>query len=416
MKIVTSLAFITISLVPFYVIRCRSFEWCAAPIPFTLLEVLIVVTFFTWIFWAASLVRQNKDTISGLTSRLKNPLILTLLVFLFFGSISVFVSSDLQGGLGIWKAYFIEGAMIYLVVSDLSIRRKDYFWVLGALFLSGLLISLASFANFTQKISEIGIEESIKLRISGFYEFSNAVPLYLGPIVGIAVGTIISQRSNVKHRIIFYLALACLISGLGAIFLSHSKGGIVGVLVILSVWFGYAIYKFLSVKFKRYFIYFIYASTILYFLVSAVIFFNVDNLVPRKRTSSDSLINRYCIWQGTRDLLIVKPITGSGLNGFHIDYAQYKTCLKNDYQYPHNILLTFWVEIGLFGMLSYLWLSYVFLVTNKKGRDELLSVGLLSAMVYIFIHGLVDVPFFKNDLSIQFWILAALVTVNLKIR
>jgi len=36
---------------------------------------------------------------------------------------------------------------------------------------------------------------------------------------------------------------------------------------------------------------------------------------------------------------------------------------------------------------------------------------LLSAMVVIVVHGLVDVPYFKNDLAVMFWALIALMSL-----
>jgi hypothetical protein len=35
----------------------------------------------------------------------------------------------------------------------------------------------------------------------------------------------------------------------------------------------------------------------------------------------------------------------------------------------------------------------------------------MSAMTVLFVHGLVDVPYFKNDLSILFWFLVAVMIV-----
>ena len=37
-----------------------------------------------------------------------------------------------------------------------------------------------------------------------------------------------------------------------------------------------------------------------------------------------------------------------------------------------------------------------------------LHLGVLLALGGIVIHGLVDVPYFKNDLSVEFWVLLGL--------
>ena len=37
-----------------------------------------------------------------------------------------------------------------------------------------------------------------------------------------------------------------------------------------------------------------------------------------------------------------------------------------------------------------------------------LQLGVLLALMGIIVHGLVDVPYFKNDLSLEFWVLLGL--------
>jgi len=87
------------------------------------------------------------------------------------------------------------------------------------------------------------------------------------------------------------------------------------------------------------------------------------------------------------------------------------------YMYPHNIFLNFWSELGLLGVLLFIWLigKYLFIslkltlaLSREKKAEKYLILGLLSAMITIVVHGLVDVPYFKNDLAVMFWILFAL--------
>lgn len=416
MKIVKSLAFLTVVALPTYLVRCKNFSWCVSPIPFTLLEVLILTTFLAWIVWIAYSIRKNKDSFYALSQRLKGPFLLPLGLFVISAAVSLVTTPDLRGGLGIWKAYFVEGFLVYLVVVDLSLRKKDYFWVIKALILSGLLVSILSLFSFLHFVADIGLDKAINIRISGIYEFANAIPLYLGPIAAISVGVIISQFKDLKRKPLFYLSIISLLLILVAIFLSQSKGGTVGVFSILVIWLGYLFYKSLSKKYKKYFKYLLAVLVVFYFLLNILVYLNIDKLAPTGKYPGNSFVNRYCIWQGTRNLLSDKLATGAGLNGFQIDYDGYKTCLGYNYYYPHNIILTFWAEMGLMGLVAFGWVVYTFLKLNSEGRNEVLSVGLLAALVYIFIHGLVDVPFFKNDLSAQFWLLTALVTVNNKLK
>lgn len=81
------------------------------------------------------------------------------------------------------------------------------------------------------------------------------------------------------------------------------------------------------------------------------------------------------------------------------------------YQYPHNIFLNFWTELGLLGMLLFGWLLlkflyYASLLYSKTG--DFLALGMLASMICVLVHGLVDVPYFKNDLSVLWWLLFAM--------
>lgn len=84
------------------------------------------------------------------------------------------------------------------------------------------------------------------------------------------------------------------------------------------------------------------------------------------------------------------------------------------YLYPHNIVLNFWTELGLTGVVLFMWLIVNFFVVGTKIMNKkdigywILDISLLGAMVVVIVHGLVDVPYFKNDLAVIFWVLFAL--------
>jgi O-antigen ligase len=109
------------------------------------------------------------------------------------------------------------------------------------------------------------------------------------------------------------------------------------------------------------------------------------------------------------------------------------------YLYPHNIILNFWSELGLAGLLLFIWIigKYFYLgifnfqfsifkqIQNSKFKIQnsreynykYLNIGLIGAMVVIIVHGLVDVPYFKNDLAVMFWLLVAMMSlINLETK
>jgi O-antigen ligase len=76
--------------------------------------------------------------------------------------------------------------------------------------------------------------------------------------------------------------------------------------------------------------------------------------------------------------------------------------------------LNFWSEIGLFGLLAFLGIIVWFYKIGIRNREYGISIILMAAMTALLVHGLVDVPYFKNDLSVLFWILVASEVVILR--
>ncbi len=125
--------------------------------------------------------------------------------------------------------------------------------------------------------------------------------------------------------------------------------------------------------------------------------------------------NRILLWNQSWSYLTASPsnfVLGTGIRQFY-DKIQKPT---HDWKrierhiYPHNIFLNFWTEIGLLGMLSFIGiLSYLFILSIKMTRKGyVLGPVIFSLLITMIVHGLVDVPYFKNDLSFLFWTISAI--------
>ena len=116
---------------------------------------------------------------------------------------------------------------------------------------------------------------------------------------------------------------------------------------------------------------------------------------------------RLALWQGTGNLLAARPWRGAGLSGFPTVYAEYKLDKHVELlQYPHNIFLDFWVELGILGLawlLATLLIYWRSLLGWYRARQDPEAIILAAVMVAIVVYGIVDVPYFKNDLSVMFW-------------
>ncbi|MDP2720771.1 MAG: O-antigen ligase family protein [bacterium] len=413
MRITLFFASVTLAALPLYAIRCSSLGWCVSVVPFTLLEALIALTFISWLVWRVSSVKKGTVDSRQLFQRLRRPFFWPLLVFLAVATISLALSPDLRAAAGIWKAYFIEPALLYLVVLDLSLTRRSVNWVFGPLLFSG--VWLAALAVWQAKT---GVDPfaptSINIgRVTGVYDNPNALGLYLGPLALIGLGFLLDNLRNKKLLIWQKTALSVLIIVslclyILAIYFSKSRGAALGIGISGLFFAILLIYRLVPGWLKK-------AGQILFYstigsliLITLVSFANIDKFVSRAEPkSTDTAYTRLCIWQATKKMLVARPVFGSGLSGFPKVYPKYATCEGYPSQYPHNIFLNFWTELGLFGLLTFLWIIYKYWRVLIGQPNNFIAIGLLSVVVYIFVHGLVDVPYFKNDLSSEFWVMLA---------
>jgi len=124
-----------------------------------------------------------------------------------------------------------------------------------------------------------------------------------------------------------------------------------------------------------------------------------------------SLLTRLAIYNDTVHVLQAHPLFGVGLGGFV--FFSHGTPLI----YPHDFWLSLWVEIGLLGLLSFAFILFrlgivcgrAFLRAN--GFEKALLWGATGTVILWTVHGFVDTPYFKNDMSAEFWIVAAIGTV-----
>lgn len=454
-----------IATLPTYLIRFQVFG-----IPFTLLEGMILVSFFVWFFWHTNFKRflagkySLKDFKANHLKRRKYPFGIEIILLLIISFFAVGVAGFSNEALGAWKAYFFEPILVFILILNVLkynsnasnknsnasnsarihlISKEKVVWVLA---ISALFISLfAIFQKFTGLFifNEFWQTEATR-RVTSFFPYPNAVGLYLGPIVMIFIGYLFFELKNKKEKIkykkfLFYIFYFLVISlSVLSIYFAKSEGALIGVLAGLIV-FGLLANKKTAI-----------ATIIGIIVVSASMYFYLPTrqFAYEKITLMDhSGQIRRAQWAETWDMLKDgKWFLGSGLANYqnaiapyHVEGIFIKDIFDPDYQrkvlfnedfhkqawqpleiylYPHNIFLNFWVELGFFGALLFVWIIakyFYFAIKNyameckKDFSRKYLTLGLICSMVAIVTHGLVDVPYFKNDLSALFWILVALI-------
>jgi O-antigen ligase len=122
-----------------------------------------------------------------------------------------------------------------------------------------------------------------------------------------------------------------------------------------------------------------------------------------------SLGSRNVLWENTSRLLADRPIQGAGLGSFQKVYKRYRTSSNQELLvYPHMIVLNFWVELGVVGLSAGAGIVYLSLKNawqRIQRQKHAVFIALLCVWITVLVHGLIDVPFFNNDLSFLWWLL-----------
>jgi len=385
---------------PSYLIRFSVFN-----IPGTVLEGMILILFMVWVINGI----KSKEIISRVRDLFvkHKSFVWSILLFLLATTTAVFIAPELRAAAGVWKAFFIEPILLFVVFLDTIRTRKQFqtiVWLLGF----SLLVpaGVALYQKFTGAlISNPFWQAEETRRVVSVYGFPNAVGLYFAPIVTLLIGYMSPKLKSIKDVSFFTYGFLVLI-GLVSIVFAQSKGALLGVFLGL-------VFLALFYKGKR-----------VFFIVVVVGALGVAFLMPQLRSlggvstvvGGGSFEVRLEQWRETWELIKERPIFGSGLSGYQEAVAPYHSKSYIEiYLYPHNVLLNFWVEIGLIGLISFGWLVSLFYRKGFQIFDDY-SIPVMAAVTTLLGHGLVDVPYFKNDISVLFWILIGLVLVGFRIN
>jgi O-antigen ligase len=386
-RLTAALVVITCAIVPAYVVR-----WHAGPLPTTLLESGVLLTLIAF-------------AVESLRARTwpawRNALTLPAALFLVVGIISIVVAPDRRAALGLYRAYLLEPIGFGLVVLNVTHTARRGFAIGCGLFVGA---AVAGVLNAAVVLVALGHRDFNVLNTPPviIYNTANAVALYLVPLIALAAAVTLHWPSP-RERL---AALGFLVIAVPSVLLSFSRGGY---LALAAVALG------LAVSHRRR----------LLLLAAGAVSAGLLLLIPAIRhrvegeidlnSPNNTLVGRFHLWSAALQMLRDHPIFGAGLSGFAKVLGPYWNPTHTDrFTYPHNIVLNFWTETGLLGVVAFGWIMAAGFIRSWRGWHQAapewkaIQLGVFLALVAVIVHGLVDVPYWKNDLSLEFWVLLGL--------
>lgn len=340
-----------------------------------------------------------------------------LLAWIAATLVAAWVAPDHLAAFGLWRAFILEPLAYFVLLQAFLAKGQDRLFVIRALAASAIFVFVWCAVQYLtgRGIPHPWDTDFLTRRATGPFPFPNAVSLYCAPLAALFFGLALENRDlgrgeagpNARSqdtpsgtgRCMFWLAFA---AATLATLLAKSVGGTLGIFAAVT----------LTLVLKRSTRHWMLGSL----LLGSLIVFSVPQLrVPTVKTLSfDGWSGRVRVWmwQETWQMLKDRPILGAGLGAYPDVFRPYhKKTFIEIFQYPHNVVLNLWSETGILGVLVFAWIVGVWLRISLPSRNpgHALPATLLP-LIAILIQGLVDVPYFKNDLAFAFWTLAALAT------
>lgn len=376
-----NLIYLTLFLSPVYLVRFSIFK-----IPLNLLDLLILLTITRWLYEH----RNNLGEIISSSFKKINPIFFPIGLILLGVCSSALLNNNLLKELGIIKSWFLLPLIFGFIILTEIKKITDLTDILKTIFLSSFLISILSL--FYPIFNELTYDG----RLRGFYLSPNHLAMILIP------GLLIGLWDILKSKKINFFKLIYLLPILVTIFFTHSYGA----------WFTLIFSTLLLLFFthKRLILFFlILIFTLILAEYPSEKFQNLSNFQIKSSTTS-----RIVIWQSAKKIITDHWFWGIGAGNFQEKYLAYQPYFKPYPEWavpqPHNLFLAFWLQTGLLGLGGFLYLIISWstkiikiLIFSKDFYQKRFSLLIFVLFFSHLIYGLIDTPYWKNDLSLIFW-------------
>jgi len=383
---------------PLYLIKLQA-GW----LPMTLLEVILISVFLSWLFKQIA----EKQKINWRLAVWQQSDFFWPVTLLLAGAIAATaVSVDKIASLGILKSWIIE-PMLFAGIIYQNVKNQRHLEILSGLLIAGAaglaMVGLSFFC--AGRLTYDG-------RLAAIFLSPNQLAMALAPGLVLCFGWLAITKSKTLFSVL------CLAGGFisAAVYFTFSYAAWLAVwwaLVFLAAvfWQKKTISRRLAVWLLA-----VLTAVILAAVIWQLPSVKMADLLKFDRSSWQS---RLVVWQAAAAILKNHWVLGIGpgmFQSFYLDYQKYfPSYLEWAVPQPHNLFLAWWLQAGLAGFIGFLWLLKNFfrrIKNNLKpsflGKEGAISIILAAAMVYFLFHGLVDTPYWKNDLALIFWAITAL--------
>lgn len=311
---------------------------------------------------------------------------------------SLLVSRHLAVSLRELRTTVLEPALFYLLITRHPSSRpepqsKRLILLADALVFAGAALSAQGLWQYFG--GDAIVAEGVR-RVRGIYASPNNLSLVLGRILPLAIA--LAWQGQTRWRRIAYAITAALM--LSCLFLTFSRGAwLLGLPAAL---------LFLAAMHGRRAAWIAVAAVVVAFLALIPVA-GTERIASLLDPTAGTTLFRLSLWKSALAMIRDHPLAGIGLDNFLYYYRQYilpEAAAEPNLSHPHNLVLDFWLRLGLGGLGVLAWFAAglvrrgVHLIRRLRGGDlRSLTLGLLTSGVYAVAHGLVDNAYFIVELA-----------------
>jgi putative inorganic carbon (HCO3(-)) transporter len=366
-----------IFLAPTYLIRFSFFG-----LPTNFLEITIYLSFAIWLI----LDKKNpRPSVINIYYQLG-------LVMIFLGlSLSALAGQELRISLGIIKGWFFDPLLVGIMLFREIQTKHEIRQTLKAIYATTFFVGAWSLLYFFSQ------SLTYDQRLRAFYESPNQLAMFLAPglIIGLCFFLFANKKSVVILNALFLLPI------LASLYLTYSYATWGSIIAGLGIVF------FITLKKRK--LVLLFGFLILTGLLVSTQINNPKMQNYLNPNVNSSLTSRTAIWQSSLKIISDHPLWGIGPGNFQKEYLAYQKFFPPYPEWavpqPHNLFLAFWLQAGLIGLSGFLiilffWGRSLLQLTQKGAENRWEAIILLGIFFYFLSHGLVDTPFWKNDLAL----------------
>lgn len=361
--------------------------------------IFAAVVVFSFILKTA--LRKDKNFV-------QDPVAMPLMAFGLVQVITTIISVDPILSAQNLVVSLVSLALYFVIVNTLK-TKKDFDKAMKIFIITAFILSIYGIMQYftigtTSKAwVDVNLNPDVKTRVVGTFGNPNVFAEYLEHILPVAITLVFVYRKLLNKMIIGSMAgvmLICLI-------LTFSRGGWLG--------FASATILFVVLKMAKFIPLFIVGGIAAIPLLPNVVMQRISTIGNVQDTSN---AYRTYIWEGTINMIKDFWITGVGYGYWAFKNTFLEYGIKGSRAWhSHNMYLEIMAEMGIFGMLTFLWVILSIFITTikfaKKTKDRYfsyVSIGLLCGFLSIMVHGIAEHILYMPKSVILFWMFAAFIS------